>query len=1605
MYIPPPNTTTNSLPAPSQLQSIELARVMHLISEGECGGLANATYPGNSIYFNNTPLQDTSGNWQFGSGTNVPTIAQCTGTPTQLPILGFSAAENTISIGTQIFHATPVTQTTSASNIDAVRLTIQFPVGLQLINSSTGEINPDAVKIQIATKLTSSGTWTVVITDTISGKADPNFEKAYQVNRPTGSGTWDVQVTRVTADTTTPNTESNQTWLHTFTEIQDVNQSYPNSGYVALTYDSKIAPSPWPETFDWLGIKIAVPSNYNPTTRVYTGIWDGTMSATQTFTYNTTTLMWDRTYTGTLYTCDNPVWILYDLLINKRYGLGEVIDPSIIDLAGFYAAGVYCDGSVTINSTTEPRFRFNCQIANQDDPWKVVQMLASTFNAVVLVSGTLVTLSQDRPTSASVLVTRADISEEGFTYSSSASSTRYTAAKVTYNDSTDSWIQKSVVVKASDLGISTTFPYNCTTAVAWGCTSEGQARRIGRWLVDSSLNNTDIIQYKAPLSHANVIPGTVIEVMDDDWANTAQGAQVVSATSSTVVLDRPVTISSGTNTLTVLLADGLTLGTVNITTGAGSTNTLSIATAFAQSVTPGATAIVTGAVSPRQFRITDVVESDDGFFAVQGLQYDPTKYSRIETGVSTVAPIYADLTSTVVPTAVSAASIVFDLNSPSAVDTVIRNLTMGWGASANASTYTVQWSLRGSNQWTTISGIATLSATIQNVTTNKYDFNIYAVSKWGVSSPVVSALYQVDLTGTVTPSIYPVTALSVLGGGTTFTGQDCTVVWTNPTTNAGINPSVKDFIVNVYTTGGTLLRTETAPGVLPGITQTYTYSYSKNLSDGGPNRSFRIDVIARDTLNSTVSATSVTVTNPVPSAPSGITVTPGIGANMLAFTLPTDTDFKGSLVWRGTTSGFTPSANPNTTTPNGGYIYDGAGNFVTDAGLTAGTTYYYKLAAYDTFSKDLSGATLSLSGQYSATALSSSVGIPSGSTVPGTGSEGNQFYNTSNGQLYTYHAGAWNLAVVQVPSTGIVGNITAGQIASVAAGTITGSIADSQLAAISAAKVTGTLVDAQIAALSAGKVTGTIVGSQIAASTILGSNIAAGTITAGNIQSSTITTTQLAANAVTATNIAAGAVLASKIVVTDQTNLVSNPSGIMNAVSTTDGWSNFTSAGIATNIFSTNSEPYLFQTLRDNYSGLQFFPVKAGDSFYCEFTSLPAGGGAGDYDVNLGLLLYVSSPTISTGETWMAGATRVAAASGLQTSSGVVTVPTGYGYALVWLQISTPSVSNGYFFKNIKLIRRNAANLIVDGTITATQIAAGTITGSNIAANTITSSNIVANTITAGQIAASTITTAQIAANTITASNIAAATITAAKIVSGTITATQIAANTITAAKIAAGTITSTQIAANTITASNMSVSSLSAISANLGSATIAAGGSLSSGQTAYNTGTGWWLGNTSGTPQFSIGSSTGNNLTWDGTNLTISANQANTTFAGANVTLPSQWSTVMKGYGATAVASFSVNTDGTLTQGSWYVGGGTTIGNSYWVFVSKQSGGSATLTYGTMNTWLALSSNRLFSLSATNTTLAGTYLIYISSSSSGTPVVCSGVASLEADSYTGAIP
>lgn len=336
------------------------------------------------------------------------------------------------------------------------------------------------------------------------------------------------------------------------------------------------------------------------------------------------------------------------------------------------------------------------------------------------------------------------------------------------------------------------------------------------------------------------------------------------------------------------------------------------------------------------------------------------------------------------------------------------------------------------------------------------------------------------------------------------------------------------------------------------------------------------------------------------------------------------------------------------------------------------------------------------------------------------------------------------IAAGTIQASNIAANTITG--ANIAAGTITGNelvagtITAGQIAAetITAAQIAaGTITTAQIAAgtIQASNIAAaTITGAQIAAQTITASNIASQTITANQIETGTITAGQIAAGAIGATQIAAGAVVASKITITDTTNICGNPSGDTG----TDNWSGDSPLTTAFNSGNPGGGYFFLVSNRDNYYGGSF-PVNPGETYYFTAECAPWTSPQGSF--NLGFQMG-SDPNFAASPTWSPAATAQTTQSGWQTISGQLTVPAGYTFARIWVQINaTPGSTGSWAFQSLIVRKAASGELLVDGSITASKIAAGAITADMITTGTLNAAqvnvtNLDASNITAGTLSA-----------------------------------------------------------------------------------------------------------------------------------------------------------------------------------------------------------------------------------------------------------------------------
>jgi predicted phage tail protein len=692
--------------APNTLRSKQTARIVDLISEGEIGGLVNGAQ---SIYFDETPLQNPDGTFNF-QGVS---FEQRVGLPAQDHIPGFASAETEVPVGVEITVAGgPIVRTVTDPDADGVRIKIRVP-NLSLFDTASNSLLGAAVAIQIEVA-PDGGPFVVALQDTISGKTTSPYEREYRVELPAGGNPWSVRVSRLTPDAVST-TLQDKTFWGSYTIVTDAKFSYPDSALIGMVVDAEQFGSNVPTRgYEVNGLKIQVPSNYDPVTRIYTGIWDGTFQVAFS---------------------DNPAWVLYDIMTSARYGLGDYLVEADIDKFALYAIAQYCDELVPDGAGgTEPRFIFNGVINDQREAYQVLNTLASSFQGILYWSSGAVSVSQDAPADPVKLVTPANVIGGTFDYSGSSLKARHTVIYVTWNDPELGYRTSIEVIE--DFDAIAQFGIRKKDVVAYGCTSRSQAKRYGRWILDSERYSTEAVRYQAGLDHADVRPGDLVAIADPTIAGARLGGRIVSFPTPgvTVELDDEVTIEAGeTYQLSFYLDDG-TVVDVDVTDGPGTYTTLTMASDPGTVLVGGIWILTASNVEPRQFRILSVTEAEKHRFEIEGVLHDPTKYARIEQNLRLEPPDFTLLPTGPLPapTGLAVQEFLFQING------VVKSAaTFSWERSPDGrvSFYEAEVQRPGSASFEALGIVSSVSVDLQDTQPGQYIFRVRALSYLGQKSP------------------------------------------------------------------------------------------------------------------------------------------------------------------------------------------------------------------------------------------------------------------------------------------------------------------------------------------------------------------------------------------------------------------------------------------------------------------------------------------------------------------------------------------------------------------------------------------------------------------------------------------------------------------------------------------------------------------------------------------------------------------------------------------------------------------------------------------------------------------------------------------------------
>lgn len=686
-----PKTPTE---APDSLRSVAVAKMLIAVGEGEFEGTPTAR----DIYLDNTPLQDPQGNMNF---PNVKWEWR-TGAVDQTYIQGIPSVENETTISTELRSGTPWVRAINNTQLSAVRVRFAWPA-LQSVDAG-GNINGYRIeyKVELATD---GGAYQPVLSEAVDGKTTSVYERTRRIDLPKATTGWLMRITRITPNQNN-NKISDTMQIAGFTEVIDAKIRYPNTALLYIEFSAEQFRSIPAVTVETKLKKMQVPSNYDPVSRSYSGVWDGTFKQAWT---------------------DNPVWMTYDITTADRFGLGRRIKPWMVDKWELYRISQYCDQLVPDGKGgQEPRFICSLNLQSKADAWSLLRDISAIYRGMTYwAQGQVFTLSDmPRATDFDFAYTRANVLDGKFTYSSASERTRYTRALVSYDNPLNNY--DTDVTAVTDQKLQRRYGDNPLEISAIGCTRESEAQRRGKWaLLTNSKDRA--VTFKVGLDGRIPLPGYVIPIADELLAGRAIGGRISAVNGKVIKLDRDTQAKPG-DRLILNLPDGKCEGrTVQMVSGRQVTVTV------AYSVVPEPElvwALDADDLAVPLYRVVSVARPEPGVFEISAVQYDPSKFAHIDTGARLEERPISVIPITVVPPPSSVT-----LTSSYAVNQgiAISTMNISWPAVTGAVAYDVEWRKDNGN-WIKVQRTGSTSVDVTGIYSGAYLARVRALSAFGISS-------------------------------------------------------------------------------------------------------------------------------------------------------------------------------------------------------------------------------------------------------------------------------------------------------------------------------------------------------------------------------------------------------------------------------------------------------------------------------------------------------------------------------------------------------------------------------------------------------------------------------------------------------------------------------------------------------------------------------------------------------------------------------------------------------------------------------------------------------------------------------------------------------
>ncbi|MDD1133576.1 host specificity protein J, partial [Pseudomonas shahriarae] len=680
--------------APDSLRSTNIAKILLAVGEGEFDGTPTAR----DIYLDNTPIMDAGGN------LNLPGVKWewRPGTVEQEYIQGIPSVENETTVNVELRSDNPFTRT--LSNIQLSRLRVRFAWPRLVSQDSSG--NTNGYRIEYAIDIsTDGGAFVESLRGAVDGKTTNGYQRSEPVNLPIATTGWAFRVRRLTPNANAGTIADTMT-IAGYTEIIDQKLRYPNTALLYIEFDAEQFQNIPAVTVNCNGQRWPVPSNYDPVSRTYAGVWDGTFKMAWT---------------------NNPVWATYGICVNDRFGLGKRIQSWMVDKWEMYRIGQYCDQQVSNGvGGTEPRYLCDLNLQGKAEAWTLLRDLSAIYRGMVYWAQGSLYMQADMPRAQDIdyTFTRSNVIDGDFVYGGAERDTHYSRALVSYDNPLNNY--DTDVIPVTDAALQRRYRDRPIEISAIGCTRASEAQRRGKWaLLSNSQDRT--VSFKTGMEGASVLPGFVIPVADELVAGRPNGGRISAVSGRTVTLDRDTPVKAGDRLI------------VNLPNGTAQARTVESVADRAVTVTIAYTlqpepqlqwAIDYEDLAVQLFRVLKRKRTAEGEYEFTALEFNPSKFAAIDNGAKLEErPI------SVIPVTTVQAPVSVNLTSGHAIDQgiAVNTLTIEWPAVEGAVAYDIEWR-KDNNNWIRLQRNGSTSVDVTGIYSGAYLARVRAVSSFDITS-------------------------------------------------------------------------------------------------------------------------------------------------------------------------------------------------------------------------------------------------------------------------------------------------------------------------------------------------------------------------------------------------------------------------------------------------------------------------------------------------------------------------------------------------------------------------------------------------------------------------------------------------------------------------------------------------------------------------------------------------------------------------------------------------------------------------------------------------------------------------------------------------------